>query len=89
MLKLEGAIQRIKRLECPTGDVEHRVAGILEDYEVVNKGQAVINRDTHFDREGVVGYSTIIPGDNIQSLVVLAKSGLEDYVAKVVDAYLN
>lgn len=89
MSNLERAIERIKRLECPTGDVQYRVADILEDYEVLDKGQAAINRDTHFDREGVEGYSTKITGDNEQSLVVLARSGSEDYVAKVVDAYMN
>lgn len=89
MSKLEGAIERIKRLECPTGDVQYRVVGILEDYEVVDKGQATISRDTHFDREGLEGYSAKIMGDNKQSLVVLATSGPDDYVAKIVDAYLN
>jgi len=54
MTNLEGAIERIKRLECPTGDVQYRVAGILEDYAVVNKGQVAINRDKQFDSAGIV-----------------------------------
>jgi hypothetical protein len=82
-------MERIKRLECPTGEVESRVAGILEEYHVVGKGQAAVQRDADFDRDGAEGYRTRLQGDNKQSLVVLAQSGDEDYVARVIDVYLH
>ena len=34
MTNLEKAIDRIKILECPTGELEERLVSILEDYKV-------------------------------------------------------
>ncbi|WP_027624936.1 hypothetical protein [Clostridium lundense] len=86
MGRIDKAINRIKILECPTGDLENRVAGILEDYGVANRKKVNVNRDSYFDRDEAQAYRVEIPGEN-QSIVVLAKSGEEDYVAKVVDVY--
>ncbi len=89
MGNLEKAIARIKVLECPTGELEKRVAGILEDYEVANADVITISREEQRDRYGLQAYSAMIPSDNDQYITVLAKSGLEDYVATVVDAYID
>lgn len=86
MGKIDKAINRIKILECPTGDLENRVAGILEDYGVANRKKVNVNRDSYFDRGEAQAYRVEI-ADEGQSIVVLAKSGEEDYVAKVVDVY--
>ncbi|KAJ49250.1 hypothetical protein BD780_001652 [Clostridium tetanomorphum] len=86
MKKIDEAIDRIRILECPTGDLENRVAEILEGYGVANKSKVNINRDKHFDRDESQAYRIQIPGEK-QSIVVLAKSGYDDYVAKVVDVY--
>lgn len=89
MARLEDAIERIKRLECPTGEVENRVAGILEDYGVTNRNEVSFSRDVNFDGDGGESYCAKLKGADGKSLVVLAKSGMDDYVAKVVDAYLQ
>lgn len=89
MERLEDAIERIKILECPTGEVENRVAGILEDYGVAGRNEIDISRDEKYDRDGAEAFSAKIRGSEGQSIVVLAKSGLDDYVAKVVDAYVS
>lgn len=89
MPDLNGAIERIKRLECPTGDVEYRVAGILEEYGFNGIQEVDIYRDEDLDRDGAEAFTTTLPGNNEHSLVVLAKSGPEDYVAEVVDAYIH
>jgi hypothetical protein len=89
MTKLEDAIERIRILECPTGDLEYRVARILDDYGVANKNEITVNRNERFDRNGAQGYSAKISNNEEQSIVVLAQSGLDDYVAKVVDVYMN
>ncbi|WP_028401416.1 hypothetical protein [Ectobacillus panaciterrae] len=89
MTSLKDAVERIKRLECPTGDLEHRVMGILEEYGVANKNEIMVNRDERFDRNEAQAYSTKISGDREQSIVILATSGLDDYVAKVVDVYIS
>lgn len=89
MPKLEDAVERIKKLECPTGDMENRVAGILEDYGVANKNEITIKRDENLDRDGAEGYSVRPTMSKERSIVVLATSGMDDYVAKVVDAYIE
>lgn len=86
MDKMNEAIDRIKILECPTGDLETRVAGILEDYGVASRISVNVDRAANLDRDEAQAYRVKIPGDN-QSIIVLATSGYDDYVAKVVDVY--
>ena len=86
MKKIDEAIDRIKILECPTGDIENRVAGILEDYGVANRSKINVGRDSSLDRDEAQGYRAEITSQG-QSIVVLATSGYDDYVAKVTDAY--
>jgi hypothetical protein len=89
MAKLEDAMERIRALECPTGDLENRVAGILKDYNVAGFGAVTINRKKELDRDGAQGYSVNVSGGTGGSFVVLADSGMDDYVAKVVEVYKN
>ena len=91
MSVLEDAVERIKILECPTGDLEQRVKGILEEYGVANGDKLMVSRDKRFDQNEAQAYSATILGDQeqSQSIVILAKSGLDDYVAQVVDAYIK
>lgn len=86
MNKIDEAIDRIKDLECPTGDIENRVAEILEDYRVTDSSKVNIRRDSKLDSEDAQAYRVEIPGKD-QSFVVMAKSGYDDYVAKVTDVY--
>lgn len=89
MHNINEAINRIKNLECPTGEVENRVADILEDYNVADRNELIINRDERYDNMDGEAYHARIPGNNQNSIIILAKSGLDDYVAKVVDVYIK
>ncbi|HEX3028336.1 MAG TPA: hypothetical protein VHT34_03300 [Clostridia bacterium] len=82
----DDAVDRIRILECPTGDLENRIAGIFEDYGVANKDKVRVVRDSSLDREGAQAYLVKL-ADARQSFVILADSGYDDYVAKVVDIY--
>lgn len=86
MDNLNEAFNRIRVLECPTGDLENRVAGILGDYGIVNGSSMNIDRASSLDREDAQAYVVKIVDDR-QSFVILAQSGYDDYVAKVVDIY--
>lgn len=88
MNKIDEAINRISILECPTGDLENRVAGILEDYGVADRNAVIIDKDNSLDRYEAQAYRVKITGEG-QSIIVLAKSGSDDYVAKVVDVYFE
>ncbi|MCR1899305.1 hypothetical protein NSA47_09955 [Irregularibacter muris] len=89
MHRLEQAIERIKILECPTGHVEERIAGILEDYQVAQRDEITVQRDESLDSIDAQGYHVQLSNNQEQSLRILAKAGLDDYVAKVTDAYIN
>lgn len=89
MAKLEDAVNKIKNIECPTGDVKSRVADILDDYGISQGNEIVINRERSLDRDGAQAYITNVSDNGEKSIVILAKSGLDDYVAKVVDAYID
>jgi hypothetical protein len=89
MQPIENAIERIKILECPTGNLENRIAGILEDYGVSAKGGINVARNEKYDKDGAEAYIAKVSGSKEQSIVVLAESGLDDYVAKVTDVYIK
>lgn len=84
--KTQAALERIRILECPTGEFEKRIAGILEDYEVAPSHKVKISRDQNLDRDGAQGYNLSLPGDS-QEIVIMATSGADDYVAKVTEIY--
>lgn len=86
MNKIDEAIDRIKILECPTGELENRVAAILEDYGVAAKSEISIDRDDNLESDEAKEYEVKIPGES-RPIIVLSKSGLDDYVEKVVDVH--
>ncbi|MEL7646891.1 MAG: hypothetical protein AAGU76_02300 [Sedimentibacter sp.] len=87
MWKIEKAIEKIRTVECPTGELKNRIADILDDFNVANRNDIQINRNEAFDRDGAEAYVAGLRDDMNRSLVVLSKPGLDDYVARVVDAY--
>ncbi|MCP8968618.1 hypothetical protein [Ectobacillus ponti] len=84
MSNWEQAVERIKRLECPTGEVEKRVAGILAEYGVAAPGEILVHRDEAREPDKGEVYRAEAAG---QSLFIYAKSGMDDYVAKVMDVH--
>lgn len=86
MSKINEAINRIRNIECPTGDLENRVTEILLDLDVANPNQVNIKRDNKLSSGEAQAYRVKI-ADEGESFVVLARSGYDDYVAKVTDAY--
>lgn len=82
------AIERIKMLECPTGQVEQRVAEILKEYGVAKGEDIRIKREIALDSDNSQGYSAHLNNGD-QSIRFLATSGLDDYVAKVVDVKIQ
>ncbi|WP_291570988.1 hypothetical protein [Clostridium sp. UBA4548] len=85
MENLEAAIERLKIMECPTGEVEKKIANILEEYEVCSKSSIEVVRNESYDENEAQGYVAKINGS--KALTVLAISGMDDYVAKVVDVH--
>jgi len=88
MGNLEDAIAKIKVLECPTGDIKNRIKGILKDHEIANRTEITVSRNHMLDKNGARGYSAKITRDDRLNIGILAVSGMDDYVAKVIDAYI-
>jgi len=86
MSKINEAINMIRNLECPTGNLENRVTEILLDYGIADLNQVSIKRDNKLSSDEAQAYRVKIT-DKGESFVVLARSGYDDYVAKVTDAY--
>ena len=86
MSKINEAISRIRSLECPAGDLQNRVTEILLDYGVTNLDKVNIKRDNKLSNGEAQAYRVKI-ADAGESFVVMAKSGYDDYVTKVTDAY--
>ena len=89
MAALTDAIERMKALECPTGDLESRITEIFEDYEAANRKAVTVNRVKELDKDGTKAYRAQISGEQEESVLILVKAGLDDYVAKVVDVYMH
>lgn len=87
MDKMKEAIDRIRILECPTGELEDRIMDILEDYKVANSDDIFIEREEELDRDGAFAYTIDIPGK--QSFSILARAGIDDYVVSVVDVFVG
>lgn len=86
---LEDAIERIKELECPTGKVENRIAGLLEDYGIACRSEVEVEKYEGAETNGVERFSVKIPGNKNQSIIILSNSGMDDYVTKVTDVYIK
>jgi hypothetical protein len=86
---IEDAIARIKELECPTGKIENRIAGILEDYGIAYRSEVQVEKYAGAGMNGVEGFCVKIPGDKNQSIIVLSNCGMNDFVTKVTDAYIK
>lgn len=87
MASIEAAVDRIKRLECPTGDLTDRVASILADHQITPSGE--IDRLEGLDGNGAQAYRVTIARPEATSIIFKAKSGNDDYVAIVTDAYIE
>lgn len=89
MQNLDRVIERIKALECPSGDLEKRVEEILKSYSVENSNSVIIKRNEELDIFDMKAYSAKMADGSNKDLIVISKSGLDDYVEKVVDAYIQ
>lgn len=89
MTKIEEAMDRIKNLECPAGELRSRIAQIMEEYGIENKDKVEVKRYEGININGSAVFHIDIPDSQDESIVIIADSGMDDYVTKVTDAYLK
>ena len=81
---LESAMERIRRLECPTADVSERVAAILSEYGVADAKDIEIGRQANVSANGAQIFHVTLKQTG-QTIIFEVITGAEDYVAKVAD----
>lgn len=86
MGNLEKAIEKIKSLQCPTGEMEKRIAEILEEYKVASRDEIRISKEEKEEVDDLQAYRAKI-SENKGHITILSESGLDDYVEVVVDAF--
>jgi predicted Zn-dependent protease len=85
MTEYDSALAKIQKLECPTGDLEERIMEILTDYHVAEEDEIQIVREQEYDRGGAQAYKINFDQYDGHAIIVLARSGADDYVARVTD----
>lgn len=89
MEPIDDILGKLKRMECPAGEVADKVRAMLAEYEAVPETEIAVFRERSLDQDGAQGYIARFPRNhNGLGMAVLTESGLDDYVARVVDAYL-
>lgn len=88
MGNLDEVVEKIRVLECPTGQLGVRLEEILEDYHLGDMDSVRIEEDEDINLDGTKGYSIEIPEEG-ETIRVFSTAGLDDYVEKVVDAYIE
>ena len=89
MPNIKDAMDRIRILQCPTGQLEERVAEILESYNISPRSEILISRERRLDRDGAEAYIVTISDRLDPTLTLLAGAGADDYVVQVKDIYFN
>jgi hypothetical protein len=84
--KMDEALTRLRRLECPAGELEKTVALVLEDYGVANMDDVKVSRYDGMNEDNTQAYRVDISGTE-QSFMLLTRSGYDGYVSKVLDVY--
>ncbi len=87
MSDINNAIERIRVLQCPTGELENRIEEILKQYNIDPRDEISVVRVSDHDANGAQAYKAAFARG--REIIILAESGPDDYVAKVVDAKLR
>lgn len=87
MSEYQSVMERIQSIECPTGELDKKIINILSEYNVAARDEIQVIRDRDSDRNGAEAYRVEF-GKEGQAIIVLARSGADDYVARVTDIAL-
>ncbi|MFZ5352276.1 MAG: hypothetical protein ACOZCL_06070 [Bacillota bacterium] len=85
-MKYSDIINEIKGIECPTDEVVSRVISVLEEFEPDGVYQIVAEEDNDFINDGIKIYKAYSDTDASPSIQLKVYEGMDDYVAKIIDA---
>ncbi|HYE82943.1 MAG TPA: hypothetical protein VEG39_12365 [Clostridia bacterium] len=87
MTKDSNLVKKIIGIECPTDKVADRVINVLEEYDLDGQYQITSRIDDDYDETRLKYYRAYSETGDKPDLIMVVKEGMDDYVAKVVDAY--
>lgn len=85
MTQIKEFIERMNNMQCPNGEIEKKVAKLVEQYHLASEDQVNVYRETDYDTAEVEGYRLDIANENPMSFKILTSTGAEDYVIRVVE----
>ncbi len=89
MQRDKDLVKKIIGIECPTDKVADRVINVLEEYNLDGQYQITSRIDDDYDETRLKYYRAFSETEDNPDLIMVVKEGKDDYVAKIVDAYMD
>lgn len=89
MAKDSNITKKIIGIECPADEVTDRVIGVLEEYNMDGQYQITSRADEDYDETRLKYYRAFSENDDNPDLIMVVKEGIDGYVSKIVDAYVE
>lgn len=79
--------EELKHIECATDYLLERVTDVLERYSPNGEYQIIAEEDDDFIHDNIRVYSAFSEAGMAPSISIVVQEGLDNYVAKVIDAF--
>ncbi|MGE5632952.1 MAG: hypothetical protein ACM3TR_17935 [Caulobacteraceae bacterium] len=89
MNKENDMLKRIIGIECPTDNVTDRLINVLEEYNPGGEYQITAETDNDYEETRLKFYKAYSESGENPDIVAVVKEGKDDYVAKIVDAFIE
>lgn len=80
-------LDELKHIECATDNLVERVTDVLEQFNPSGEYQIIAEEDSDFIHDNIRVYNIISEDGLSTSISVVVQEGLDNYVAKVIDAF--
>jgi secreted Zn-dependent insulinase-like peptidase len=90
MSNIESIAKRLVGIECPTGEVERRVISkILDENHNCNSESLRVERVKELDKGEFIAYKASGISSEEKNIIIYVDEGMDHYVAKVVETYIQ
>ncbi|GLC29054.1 hypothetical protein [Clostridium omnivorum] len=89
MSDIRRVLENIKNIDCQADKLETEITNAYSDYDYYSDGNIEVKRSEELDREGLKAYSARLDKTGEPKVVMFVNEGLDHYVAKVEDAYIE
>lgn len=89
MSDIRRVLENIKNIDCQADKLETEITNAYNNYDYYSDGKIEVKRSEELDREGFKAYSVHLDKPGEPKVVMFVNEGLDHYVAKVEDAYIE